>query len=46
MLVMGALSYTHYRGGQPGWYQGVMVVVPPMVAVLGAKVAEIRATRA
>jgi hypothetical protein len=45
ILVMGALSYTHYKGGQPAWYQGTMVVVPPMLAVLGAKVAELRATR-
>jgi hypothetical protein len=45
MLVMGALSYVHYRGGQPGWYQAMMVVVPSLAAVLGAKVAQIAATR-
>ncbi len=40
LLMMTALSYLHYQGGQPAWYQATMVVVPPIFAVLGAKVAE------
>jgi peptidoglycan/LPS O-acetylase OafA/YrhL len=39
MLMMAALSYLHYTGGQPAWYQAMMVVVPSLFAVLGAKVA-------
>ena len=38
MLVMGVVSYMHYRGTQPGWYQGMMVVVPPLCAIGGALV--------
>jgi hypothetical protein len=39
MLFMAALSYVHYTGGQPAWYQATMVVVPAVFAVLGARVA-------
>ncbi len=39
MLLMAALSYAHYQGGQPAWYQAMLVVVPPLFAILGAKVA-------
>ncbi len=45
MMVMGALSYMHYRGPQPAWYQAMLVVVPPLFAVAGAKLAERRAAR-
>ena len=41
MLLMAALSYVHYQGAQPAWYQAMMVVVPPVVAVLGAKFAQV-----
>jgi hypothetical protein len=40
MLLMAALSYVHYRGSQPAWYQAAMVVIPPLFAVMGAKIAE------
>ena len=36
MLVMGVVSYMHYTGTQPGWYKGMMVVVPPLCAIAGA----------
>ena len=38
MLVMGVVSYLHYRGTQPVWYQAMMVVVPPLCAIAGAAV--------
>ena len=38
MLLMGALSYFRYKGIQPGWYQVMMVVVPPLCAVAGAAI--------
>ena len=38
MLVMGALSYAHYRGTQPGWYQLLLVLVPPLCAIAGAAI--------
>ena len=38
MLVMGAVSYLHYTGTQPGWYKAMMVVAPPLCAVAGAMV--------
>ncbi|ADW69457.1 hypothetical protein [Granulicella tundricola] len=45
ILVMSALSYTHYKGLQAPWYQVMLVVVPPMFAVAGAKLAELLAVR-
>ena len=42
MLVMAALSYTHFKGQQPPWYQAMLVVVPPCVAVAGSWLAEVR----
>jgi hypothetical protein len=38
MLVMGALSYAHYRGTQPGWYQLLLVLAPPACAIAGAAI--------
>jgi hypothetical protein len=38
MLVMGALSYARYRGTQPGWYQLMLVLVPPLCAIAGAAI--------
>lgn len=36
MAVLGVLSYRHYTGLQPLWYQALLVAVPAICAVLGA----------
>jgi hypothetical protein len=36
MIVMAAVSYLHYRGSQPPWYQAMLIVAPPVFAVIGA----------
>ena len=36
MVVMGALSYRHYTGQQPFWYQVMMMVAPSLCALGGA----------
>ncbi len=36
MLIMGVLSYRHYSGLQPVWYQIMMTIVPSLCAVAGA----------
>ena len=41
MLLMAALSYVHYTGAQPAWYQAMLVVVPPLFAIAGAKFAQV-----
>ena len=46
VMLMTLLPYVHGMSRQPGWYQGVMLVVPAVFVVLGAKLAEIRAVRA
>jgi hypothetical protein len=43
LLVMAALSYLHYRGQQPLWYQLLLIAVPPCFVVLGAFAADRRA---
>ena len=45
MLVMGALSYAHFHGSQPGWYQLVLLLGPPACAVGGAAVCAVSAKR-
>ena len=35
IFVIGALSYVHYAGAQPFWYQLVMQVIPPVCAIGG-----------
>jgi peptidoglycan/LPS O-acetylase OafA/YrhL len=39
MVVMGVLSYRHYTGSQPRWYQGVLVVLPAGCALVAAGLA-------
>ena len=39
MAMMGVLSYLHYSGVQPLWYQLVMIVLPSFGAVVGAGLA-------
>jgi peptidoglycan/LPS O-acetylase OafA/YrhL len=36
LLVMTAISYTHYHGAQPVWYQLLMLALPPASVVLAA----------
>jgi nitrate/nitrite transporter NarK len=36
MAVMGVLSYRHYAGQQPFWYQVMMMVAPSLCALGGA----------
>ena len=36
MLIMGVLSYRHYTGMQPAWYQAMMQIVPSLCALGGA----------
>lgn len=36
MLIMGLLSYRHYTGSQPLWYQVMMIIAPPFCALGGA----------
>lgn len=39
MVVLGMLSYRHYTGTQPLWYQAVLVVLPAGCAVIAAGLA-------
>lgn len=36
MAIMGILSYRHYTGMQPFWYQVMMMVAPSLCALAGA----------
>jgi hypothetical protein len=36
MALMSVVSYFHYRGQQPVWYQSLLCVVPPVCAIAGA----------
>ena len=36
MVIMGVLSYRHYTGLQPFWYQVMMTVAPSLCALGGA----------
>jgi cytochrome bd-type quinol oxidase subunit 1 len=36
IFVMAVISYQHYSGLQPRWYQAMMVVAPPLCAIAGA----------
>jgi putative membrane protein (TIGR04086 family) len=36
VLVMAWLSYRHYAGQQPFWYQRLLIVAPAALAILGA----------
>jgi hypothetical protein len=38
MLAMGVVSYRHYSGLQPTWYQIMMQIAPPLCALAGAAV--------
>ena len=42
ILSMATLSYRHYQGAQPLWYQITLIILPPFFAVLGAILASRR----
>ena len=46
IFVLGALSYMHYSGQQPFWYQMMMQVLPPACAFGGAALYARNAPRA
>jgi putative membrane protein (TIGR04086 family) len=35
--MMAAISYRHYAGPQPPWYQAMLIVLPPLFAVFGSQ---------
>jgi hypothetical protein len=36
IFILGMLSYLHYTGQQPFWYQILMQIIPPLCALAGA----------